>query len=454
MQRRVIIMGAAGRDFHNFNSAFRGDPATTVVAFTATQIPYIDDRTYPAALAGPAYPEGIPIVPEERLEDLIGAEDVDEVVFSYSDVRHVDVMHVASRVLAAGADFRLLGPRQTELVAAVPVVAVCAVRTGSGKSQTTRRVAEILRAAGRKVVAVRHPMPYGDLASQAVQRFTSVDDLVAARATIEEREEYEPHLAAGTDVYAGVDYHAILERAQAEADVLVWDGGNNDLPFYRPDLHIVVADPLRAGHESSYHPGEANARAADVLVINKVDEATPEQVAALEEQLKQLNADAVVVKAASPVRVEDPELVTGKRVLVIEDGPTLTHGGMSYGAGVVAARRLGAAEIVDPRPFLVGSLAEVYERYPHIGALVPAMGYSDEQVRELEAVINQAPVDTVVIGTPIDLRGIADIAHPATRVRYDLVEQGQPDLASVLDPIVRASATPAPATPAPKEPQR
>jgi predicted GTPase len=442
LQRRVIIVGAAGRDFHNFNSAFRGDPATTVVAFTATQIPYIDDRTYPAALAGPAYPAGIPIFPEERLEDLIAAHDVDEVVFSYSDVRHVDVMHVASRVLAAGADFRLLGPRQTELVAAVPVVAVCAVRTGAGKSQTTRRVAEILRAAGRKVVVVRHPMPYGDLASQAVQRFGDVEDLLAARPTIEEREEYEPHLAAGTVVYAGVDYHVILAHAQAEADVLLWDGGNNDLPFYRPDLHIVVADPLRAGHESSYHPGEANARAADVLVINKVDEATPEQVATLEEQLKQLNADAVVVKAASPVRVEDPELVAGRRVLVVEDGPTLTHGEMSYGAGVVAARRLGAAEIVDPRPFLVGSLAEVYERYPHIGALVPAMGYSDQQIRELETVINQAPVDAVVIGTPIDLRAVADIAHPATRVRYDLVEQGQPDLAAVLDPIIRASATP------------
>jgi predicted GTPase len=436
LQRRVIIMGAAGRDFHNFNSAFRGDPATEVVAFTATQIPYIDDRTYPAALAGPGYPEGIPIFPEERLEDLIAEHDVDDVVFSYSDVRHVDVMHVASRVLAAGAGFRLLGPKQTELVASVPVVAVCAVRTGAGKSQTTRRVAEILRAAGRKVVAVRHPMPYGDLASQAVQRFTSADDLVAAHATIEEREEYEPHLAAGTTVYAGVDYHAILERAQAEADVLLWDGGNNDLPFYRPDLHIVVADPLRAGHESSYHPGEANARAADVLVINKVDEATAEQVATLEERLKQLNPGAVVVKAASPVRVEDPELVAGKRVLVIEDGPTLTHGGMSYGAGVVAARRLGAAEIVDPRPYLVGSLAEVYERYPHIGAVVPAMGYSDAQIRELEAVINSAPVDAVVIGTPIDLRGIADIAHPATRVRYDLVEQGQPDLAAVLEPLL------------------
>jgi predicted GTPase len=444
LQRRVIIMGAAGRDFHNFNSAFRGEEATRVVAFTATQIPYIDDRTYPAALAGPAYPDGIPIVPEERLEDLIAAEDVDEVVFSYSDVRHVDVMHVASRVLAAGADFRLLGPKQTELLAAVPVVAVCAVRTGAGKSQTTRRVAEILRAAGRKVVAVRHPMPYGDLASQAVQRFATVGDLLAARPTIEEREEYEPHLAAGTVVYAGVDYHAILERAQAEADVLLWDGGNNDLPFYRPDLHIVVADPLRPGHESSYHPGEANARAADVLVINKVDEATPEQVADLEERLKQLNAGAVVVKAASPVRVEDPELVTGKRVLVIEDGPTLTHGEMSYGAGVVAARRLGAAEIVDPRPYLVGSLAEVYERYPHIGALVPAMGYSDAQIRELEAVINQAPVDAVVIGTPIDLRAVADITHPATRVRYDLAEQGQPDLAAVLEPVIQASAATAP----------
>jgi predicted GTPase len=440
VQRRVIIVGAAGRDFHNFNSAFRDDPDAKVVAFTATQIPFIDDRTYPAALAGPAYPDGIPIYPEERLEDLIGAHQVDEVVFSYSDVRHLDVMHVASRVLAAGADFRLLGPDRTELAATVPVVAVCAVRTGAGKSQTTRRVVEVLRAAGRRVVVVRHPMPYGDLASQAVQRFATPEDLRAARPTIEEREEYEPHLAAGTVVYAGVDYQAILERAQAEADVLLWDGGNNDLPFFRPDLHIVVADPLRAGHESSYHPGEANARAADVLVINKVDEATPEQVAALEEQLKQLNPDAVVVKAASPVRVEDPELVRGRRVLVVEDGPTITHGEMSYGAGVVAARRLGAAEIVDPRPWLVGSLAEVYERYPHIGALVPAMGYSDAQIRELEAVVNRAPVDTVVIGTPIDLRRVADITHPATRVAYDLVEQGQPDLAAVLEPIIRASA--------------
>jgi predicted GTPase len=441
VQRRVIIVGAAGRDFHNFNSAFRGDPASLVVAFTATQIPYIDDRIYPAALAGPGYPDGIPIYPEDRLEDLIGSHRVDEVVFSYSDVRHVDVMHIASRVLAAGADFRLLGPNQTELVASVPVVAVCAVRTGAGKSQTTRRVAEILRQAGRRVVAVRHPMPYGDLASQAVQRFASREDLVAARPTIEEREEYEPHLAAGTTVYAGVDYQAILAQAQEEAEVLLWDGGNNDLPFFRPDLHIVVADPLRAGHESSYHPGEANVRAADVVVINKVDEATGEQVAALEEQLKLLNPDAVVVKAASVVRVEDPDLVRGKRVLVIEDGPTLTHGEMSYGAGVVAARRLGAAEIVDPRPWLVGSLAEVYERYPHIGALVPAMGYSDAQIRELEAVINRAPVDAVVIGTPIDLRRVADIAHPATRVAYDLVEQGQPDLAAVLEPIIRASAS-------------
>jgi predicted GTPase len=436
----VIIVGAAGRDFHNFNSAFRDDPGSVVVAFTATQIPYIDDRTYPPALAGPAYPDGIPIYPEDRLEDLIRSHRVDEVVFSYSDVRHLDVMHLASRVLAAGADFRLLGPDHTELVASVPVVAVCAVRTGAGKSQTTRRVAEILRAAGRRVVAVRHPMPYGDLASQAVQRFATREDLVAARPTIEEREEYEPHLAAGTVVYAGVDYQAILAQAQAEAEVLLWDGGNNDLPFFRPDLHIVVADPLRAGHESSYHPGEANVRAADVVVINKVDEATGEQVAALEEQLKLLNPHAVVVKAASAVRVEDPDLVRGKRVLVIEDGPTLTHGEMSYGAGVVAARRLGAAEIVDPRPFLVGSLAEVYERYPHIGALVPAMGYSDAQIRELEAVVNRAPVDAVVIGTPIDLRRVADISHPATRVAYDLVEQGQPDLAAVLQPIIRASA--------------
>ena len=436
--KRVIIMGAAGRDFHNFNTAFRDDPGSRVVAFTATQIPGIDGRTYPAALAGPAYPDGIPIVAEERLEELVAAHQVDEVVFSYSDVRHVDVMHAASRALAAGADFRLLGPRRTELAAAVPVVAVCAVRTGAGKSQTTRRVAEILRRAGRRVVAVRHPMPYGDLASQAVQRFATAADLAAARCTIEEREEYEPHLAAGTVVYAGVDYQAILERAQAEADVLLWDGGNNDLPFLRPDLHVVVADPLRAGHESSYHPGEANARAADVLVINKVDEAGAERVAQLEEQLKQLNSRAAVVKAASPVRVEDPELVRGRRVLVVEDGPTLTHGEMSYGAGVVAARDLGA-EIVDPRPWLVGSLAEVYERYPHIGALVPAMGYSDAQIRELETVINQAPVDAVVIGTPIDLRRVASIAHPATRVSYDLVEQGQPGLVDVLAPILAAS---------------
>ncbi|HZD02630.1 MAG TPA: cyclic 2,3-diphosphoglycerate synthase [Actinomycetes bacterium] len=432
-------MGAAGRDFHNFNSAFRADAATRVVAFTATQIPFIADRTYPPELAGPRYPDGIPIFPQERLEELIAAHQVDEVVFSYSDVRHVDVMHTASRVLAAGADFRLLGPRHTELVARVPVVAVCAVRTGAGKSQTSRRVAGLLRGAGLKVVAVRHPMPYGDLAAQAVQRFASAADLEAAHCTIEEREEYEPHLAAGTVVYAGVDYQAILERAQTEAEVLLWDGGNNDLPFIRPDLHVVVADPLRAGHESAYHPGEANARSADVLVVNKVDEATPEQVAALEEGLKRLNPEATVIHAASPVRVEDPELVRGRRVLVVEDGPTLTHGEMAYGAGVVAARRLGAAEVVDPRPYLIGSLAEVYERYPHIGALVPAMGYSKEQIHELETVINRAPVDAVVIGTPIDLRQLAAIAHPATRVRYDLVEQGQPDLATVLDPIIQAA---------------
>ncbi|HZD38421.1 MAG TPA: GTP-binding protein [Actinomycetes bacterium] len=433
-------MGAAGRDFHDFNCVFRADGSTRVVAFTATQIPFIADRTYPPALAGPRYPDGIPIVPEDRLEELIAAHQVDEVVFSYSDVHHVEVMHAASRALAAGAGFRLLSPRQTELVARVPVVAVCAVRTGAGKSQTARRVAALLREAGGKVVVIRHPMPYGDLAAQAVQRFASAADLEAAHCTIEEREEYEPHLASGTVVYAGVDYQAILERAEREADVLLWDGGNNDLPFVRPDLHLVVADPLRAGDESAYHPGEANARAADVLVVNKVDEASAEQVAALEEGLKRLNPRATVVHAASPVLVEDPELVRGRRVLVVEDGPTLTHGGMAYGAGVVAARRLGAAEIVDPRPYLVGSLAEVYERYPHIGALVPAMGYSEEQIRELETVINRAPVDAVVIGTPIDLRQLAAIAHPATRVRYDLVEQGQPDLATILAPIVRSSA--------------
>jgi predicted GTPase len=420
----VIIMGAAGRDFHNFNSAFRTDPGTEVVAFTATQIPYIDDRTYPAALAGPAYPRGIPIFPEERLGDLIADHDVDEVVFSYSDVRHVDVMHAASKVLAAGADFRLLGPKQTELVASVPVVAVCAVRTGAGKSQTTRRVAEILRAAGRKVVAVRHPMPYGDLASQAVQRFTSVDDLLAARATIEEREEYEPHIAAGRAIFAGVDYEAILRRAEDEGDVVVWDGGNNDLPFYRPDLLVVVADPLRLGDETRYHPGETNLRRADLVVINKVDTASPESVAALRHSVGGVNPRATVIDARSELRLDGGE-IAGRTVVVVEDGPTLTHGEMRFGAGTVAAHRWGAT-VVDPRPYAGGTLKEVLERWPHLDPLLPAMGYGDAQVAELEAALNGAPAEIVLSATPIDLTHLMRLNKPVVRVRYDLVELDPP----------------------------
>ena len=434
--RRVLIMGAAGRDFHNFNVVYREDPSVEVVAFTATQIPYIDDRTYPAALAGPRYPAGIPIHEEDALEGLIRDLRVDEVVFAYSDVSHEHVMHAASRAMAAGADFALLGPTRTMLPASVPVVAVCAVRPGSGKSQTTRAIAGELRGAGKRVVAVRHPMPYGDLVAQRVQRFATTDDLSAERTTIEEREEYEPHIASGTVVYAGVDYAAILERAQAECDVLLWDGGNNDLPFYRPDVHLVVADPLRAGHELTYHPGETNLRMADVIVVNKMDSATPEQVASILETIERVNPDATVVRANSAVRLDEPDAVRGKRVLVVEDGPTLTHGEMKFGAGVVAARRGGAAEIVDPRPWAVGTIRETFERYD-VGAVLPAMGYSDGQLREMAETIARAEVDVVVIGTPIDLRSVVTIDRPAVRVRYDLdVLPGSPTLSEVLAPVL------------------
>jgi predicted GTPase len=436
MTRRVLIMGAAGRDFHNFNVVYRDDPSTEVVAFTATQIPFIGDRRYPPELAGPNYPDGIQIYDEQPLPDLIGQLEVDDVVFAYSDVPHAYVMHRASIAHAAGASFILLGPSETMLGADVPVVAVCAVRTGAGKSQTTRKVVRTLRENGKTAVVVRHPMPYGDLLAQRVQRFESLEDLDSANVTIEEREEYEPHIQLGTVVYAGVDYGDVLEQAQKECDVLVWDGGNNDYPFYRPTVHVVVADPLRAGHELSYHPGETNFRMADVIVINKVDSATPEQIAQVEGSASEVNPDALVIKARSPVRLEGEGDLAGKRVLVIEDGPTLTHGEMLYGAGVVAARQQGAAEIVDPRGLAVGSMKDIYEKY-EIGPVLPAMGYSAEQLREFEAMINAAPVDVVVVATPVDLRRLIEIDKPAVRVSYDLEEaEGSPTMADALRAVL------------------
>jgi predicted GTPase len=435
MTRKVLIMGAAGRDFHDFNVVYRGDPGVEVVAFTATQIPFIDERIYPASLAGPGYPEGIPIRPEDELETLIRELGVDDVVFAYSDVSHEQVMHAGSRVLAAGANFVLLGPDATLLDATVPVISVCAVRTGCGKSQTTRYIARMLREQGLRTVAVRHPMPYGDLAAMAVQRFGDLASLDAAGVTVEEREEYESHINAGGVIYAGVDYGAILEQAQAECDVVLWDGGNNDLPFYRPDLHIVVADPLRAGHERTYHPGEANVRMADVVVINKVDQATAEQIATVERSVAELNPAATIVRAESRVSVDEPNLIEGKRVLVVEDGPTLTHGGMKIGAGVVAARANGAAEIVDPRPYVTGTIASVFERYD-VGPILPAMGYSPAQLQELQAAIEATPCDTVVLGTPMDLRHVIDIERPAVAVSYELVEAGGPALRDLVAPVV------------------
>jgi predicted GTPase len=429
---RIIIMGAAGRDFHNFNVCYRQDPDVEVVAFTATQIPNIENRRYPPELAGSRYPQGIPICPESSLPSLIGEYRADQVVFAYSDVSHEHVMHKASQVIAAGASFVLLGARQTQVKSIRPVVSIGAVRTGAGKSQTTRRVSKILRAKGYRVAVVRHPMPYGDLARQAVQRFADLADLDRHQCTIEEREEYEPHLANGLVVYAGVDYEAILRQAEQEADVILWDGGNNDLPFYVPDLHIVVADPLRPGHETRYHPGEANVLAADVLVINKVDSACADDIRAVRDSLRALNPKATMIEAASPLSVGEPEAIRGKRVLVIEDGPTVTHGGMSYGAGWVAARRFGAAEIVDPRPYAVGSIIETYRKYPGTGLVLPAMGYGQQMISELEQTIDRADADLVLIGTPIDLSRVLEINKPAQRVFYELQEIGHPTLEDVL----------------------
>jgi predicted GTPase len=429
---RTLIMGAAGRDFHNFNVFFRDNADYDVVAFTATQIPNIEGRRYPPQLAGSSYPGGIPIHPEADLVRLIKDQAIDLVIFAYSDVPHEYVMHKASLVIEAGADFQLMGAGRTQLKSTKPVVAVCAVRTGAGKSQTTRRVSKILRDMGFKVAAIRHPMPYGDLVAQAVQRFADYADLDKHNCTIEEREEYEPHIDNGIVVYAGVDYERILRQAEDEVDIILWDGGNNDLPFYTPDLHIVVADPHRPGHELSYHPGEANARAADVLVINKVDTAAAEDVMAVRQNLHQLNPTAMVIEAASPLFVNDPLAIRGKRALVIEDGPTLTHGEMAYGAGWVAARRFGAAEIVDPRPFAVGSILQTYQKYPTTGDILPAMGYGDEMVAELEQTINDADADLVIIGTPIDLAALLKINKPSQRVRYELQEIGQPTLTDVL----------------------
>jgi predicted GTPase len=436
MPRRVLIMGAAGRDFHNFNVAFRDDRRVEVVAFTATQIPFINDRLYPKELAGARYPKGIQIHDESELTNLIRDLEVEDVIFAYSDVPHEYVMHKGSEAMAAGANFVLLGPRDTMLDASVPVVAVCAVRTGSGKSQTTRAIAGTLKEAGKRVVAVRHPMPYGDLNAQRVQRYAELADLERYETTIEEREEYEPHITSGTIIYAGVDYGDILAQAQQECDVLLWDGGNNDLPFYTPTVHVVVADPLRAGHEMSYHPGEANLRMADVIVINKMDSASIDQVNALLDTIHHANPAATIVKANSRVTVDDPDAIRGKRVLVVEDGPTLTHGEMKFGAGVVAARQHGAAEIVDPRPWAVGTIDETFRKYD-VGAVLPAMGYSDGQLAEMEKIIDAAEVDLVVIGTPIDLRRVINISKPAVRVGYDLeVLPGSPTLRDVLAPVL------------------
>ena len=432
MARRVIIMGAAGRDFHDFNVVFRDDPAAEVVAFTATQIPDIEGRLYPPELAGELYPSGIPIRAEEELVDLIKQHGVEQVIFAYSDVPHEYVMHKAALVTAAGADFRLMGTRYTQVRSTKPVVSVCAVRTGAGKSQTTRRVSLILRDMGYKVAAIRHPMPYGNLVRQEVQRFADYDDLDEHETTIEEREEFEPHLDNGVIVYAGVDYEKILRQAEQEVDIVLWDGGNNDFPFYVSDLQIVVADPHRPGHEASYHPGETNARLADVFVINKVDTADPENVLKVRETLRKLNPNAIQIEAASPLFVDDPEAIRGKRVLVIEDGPTLTHGEMAYGAGYVAARRFGATEIVDPRPFAVKSIAATYAKYPKMGPILPAMGYGEAQMKDLEETINKSDVDMVVVGTPIDLTRVINLQKPHQRVRYELQEIGQPTLKDIL----------------------
>jgi predicted GTPase len=432
--RKILIMGAGGRDFHDFATVFAGDPTVRVVAFTAAQIPGIDDRTYPASLAGPGYPDGIPIVPESRLRDLIVTEGVDEVVLAYSDLSHLDVMHKASLAMSAGADFRLIGPAASQLHATKPVVAVCAVRTGCGKSQTSRRVGRLLTEAGLKVALVRHPMPYGDLERMRVQRFATLADIDASNPTIEEREEYETPVREGMVMYAGVDYAEILRQAQAEADVVIWDGGNNDMSFFAPDVLITVVDPMRPGHELAYHPGEINLRMADVVVVNKVDTAPAHAVLQVIDTVRQVNPDAVLVRAASPVTLEPGPSLAGRRVLVIEDGPTITHGGMPYGAGTVAALAAGASELVDPRPYAVGSIAATYAKYPAIGRVLPAMGYGAAQIADLRATVQASPCEAVVIGTPFDLTRLVDLGHPVRRATYALQEIGAPTLADALAP--------------------
>jgi predicted GTPase len=436
----VLIMGAAGRDFHNFNVVFRDRPEYQVVAFTAAQIPNIESRVYPPALAGALYPDGIPIHAEDKLESLIRSQHIDQVVFAYSDLSHEEVMHKASLVVACGADFRLLGARQTMLQSTKPVVSVCAVRTGAGKSPVSRKIASLLKREGIRAVVVRHPMPYGDLTKQAVQRFAGLDDLRAAECTIEEREEYEPHIREGHVVFAGVDYERILREAEREADVIVWDGGNNDTPFFLPDLELVVIDPHRAGHERTYFPGEVNLLRADVIVLTKLDTARSGDIQTVRENIRRWNPQAMVIETAMPVSVDHPEQIRGKRVLVIEDGPTLTHGGMKSGAGVRATEMHGATEVVDPRPFAVGSIGLAFTKYPHIGPVLPAMGYSAEQIRELEATIERVECDLVVIATPIDLRNILRIRQPTCRVSYDVQEQGTPTLRQALDKVIKAVA--------------
>ncbi|MEQ9569599.1 MAG: hypothetical protein RLN75_05370 [Longimicrobiales bacterium] len=436
---RIVVLGAAGRDFHLFNTLYRHNPHGEVVAFTAQQIPHIDDRRYPPELAGERYPDGIPIVPESALEDLVVDRDVETVVLAYSDLSYAEVGHLSSRATAAGADFVVPDAWSTMVESRRPVVAVCAVRTGVGKSQTSRAVARVLRDAGLRVGIVRHPMPYGDLVKQRVQRFASAEDLVAHEVTIEEREEYEPHIAAGSVVYAGVDYEAILEAAEAESDVILWDGGNNDTPFYVPDVWITLVDPHRPGDETGYYPGETNLRLADVVLVNKVDTAEATAVRAVLDRVAEVSPDAVVLRAASPITPDDPSVLAGKRVVAVEDGPTCTHGGMAYGAGLLGARAAGAAEIVDPRPFLVGELRETFERYPDLGPILPAMGYGAQQVADLEATLRNAAeggVEAVAVGTPIDLGRLVQIPVPSTRCRYELDVQGDPTLADVLAPLI------------------
>ena len=441
MKQNVVIIGAAGRDFHNFNTFFRGNADYNVVAFTAAQIPDIDGRAYPKELAGQdLYPDGIPIVAEQDLVQLIKSKNIDVCVFSYSDVPYKRVMNVSAKVNAAGANFMLLGPKDTMIKSTKPLIAIGATRTGCGKSQTSRRVVDLLMAKGLKVVVIRHPMPYGDLNAQKVQRFATVEDLSRHKCTIEEMEEYEPHVVRGNVIYAGVDYEAILRAAEKDpkgCDVIIWDGGNNDFPFYKPDLMIGVADPLRPGAEVSYYPGEVVARISDVIVINKIDSASLEDINTVRKNLACINPTAIVVDCASPVTVDKPELIRGKRVLVVEDGPTLTHGEMKIGAGTVAARKFGAAELVDPRPFTVGKLSETFRLYPNIGTLLPAMGYGDEQVKDLETTINNTPCDVVVIATPIDLNRIVKINKPTVKVSYDLQEIGSPNLVGIIDDFVQ-----------------